>query len=352
MDTWEPALLSHEVVDTLGSGGPAERATDSAVERIASAHPSRAAYTPPVSDLTGAMARTPMHDDEIEVPPELVSALLTDQFPQWANRPLQRVESSGTVNAIYRLGDDLTVRLPVTPRFHTNLDLEFTWLPRMAPVLPLAIPEPVARGEPGHGYEWSWSVYGWLPGAIATPDRLDVHRAAPDLAEFFAALHRFDRSGGPRLEPNERGGVLATRDKDVRYSLERLDGVIDVDAAEAAWERAVAVPAFGGHPVWIHGDVWADNALVDDNGLLTAVLDFGGLRVGDPAADLISVWSLLTSETRAMFRDRLEVDDATWERGRGWAIHMAVMALWYYADTNPGIYRNAKRQMREILSAT
>lgn len=298
------------------------------------------------------MAPTRMHDDEIEVSSDLVRALLTDQFPQWANRPLERVVSSGTVNAIFRLGDDLSVRLPLSPHAHADLDLEFTWLPRMAPVLPLAIPEPVARGEPGHGYAWEWSVYGWLPGVIATPDRLDPNRAARDLAEFFAALHRFDTAGGRRLEPNERGGVLATRDRDVRYSLERLDGVLDVAAAEAAWERALGAPAFVGQPVWIHGDVWADNALVDDNGLLTAVLDWGGLGVGDPAADLISVWSLLTTESRAVFRDGLEVDDATWERGRGWAIHMAVMALWYYADTNPGIWRNASRQLREVLSET
>ncbi len=306
----------------------------------------------PGSDGLGPMTHSQMHDDEIEVPPDLVRTLLADQFPQWADRPLERVVSSGTVNAIYRLGEDLSVRLPLSPRFHADLDLEFTWLPRMAPVLPLAIPEPVARGKPGHGYAWEWAVYGWLPGAIATPHRLDVDRAAVDLADFFGALHRFDPAGGPRLGPSERGGVLATREKDVRYSLDRLDGVIDVAAAEAAWERAAAAPAFDGQPVWIHGDVWADNALVDDDGLLTAVLDFGGLGLGDPAADLISVWSLLTAEARAVFRDRLEVDDATWERGRGWAIHMAVMALWYYADTNPGIWRNAERQIREVLAET
>ncbi|MCX6024158.1 MAG: aminoglycoside phosphotransferase family protein [Chloroflexi bacterium] len=293
-----------------------------------------------------------MHADEVDTDVTLVRRLLAGQFPQWADLPLAPVRSAGTDNAIFRLGDDMAVRLPRIHRAIGQVDKEQEWLPRLAPLLPLAIPVPLAMGTPAEGYPWHWSVYRWLEGENATIDRItDPRQAAADLAQFVAALRRINPAGGPPPGAHNfhRGVPLAMRDTATRTAIEALHGVLDTAAATTAWDAALRAPARHGPPVWIHGDLQSGNLLAME-GRITAVIDFGGLGVGDPACDLIVAWNLLTAGARNVFRSAVAVDDATWARGRGWALSTGLNALSYYHSTNPGLADIARYAIAEVLA--
>lgn len=293
-----------------------------------------------------------MHADEIETDVSLVRRLLAGQFPEWAELPIEPVSSGGTNNAIYRLGDELAVRLPLLEHVTLQAEKEQRWLPVLGPLLPLAIPVPLERGAPAEGYPLIWSVYGWLDGDLATPERLaDANEAARSLAEFVSALGRIDPAGGPT--PGEhnfgRGGPLARRAAMTRQAIAESEGLVDLEAVAAAWEADLHAPAWDGPPVWIHGDLQPGNLLAVD-GRLSAVIDWGGLGIGDPAVDLLPAWNLFNGESRAAFRAALSVDNATWARGRGWALSTAITALPYYLDTNPALAGVSRTVIDEVLA--
>lgn len=297
------------------------------------------------------MTNVKMHADEPDIDADLVARLLAEQLPDWAGLPVEAVPSAGTDNALYRLGNDRVVRLPRRPESEEQAHKEQEWLPRLAPHLPLEVPVPLAFGKPGAGYPWSWSVYPWVDGENATLERLsDPVRAARELGRFLIALQRIDTSGGPTPGRHNffRGVPLAARDKFVRASLDALRGVLDTGPALAAWETALRAPALQGPPVWIHGDLQSGNLLASE-GRLRAVIDFGGLGVGDPACELIVAWNLFRGEARRAFRDALHVDAATWERGKGWALSVGLIALPYYWETNPEIVRSSQETIAEVL---
>jgi aminoglycoside phosphotransferase (APT) family kinase protein len=289
-----------------------------------------------------------MHADELETDEALVHRLLAAQFPQWADLPIEALPAGGTDNAIYRLGDELSVRLPRRRGWASgSLDKELEWLPKLAPLLPFPVPTPVARGAAGEGYPHEWAIYTWLDGEDAASVALDLPRAAVDLAELLAALRRIDPIGGPPA--GGRGGQLRPRDEATRAGIAALAGAIDATAVTAAWEVALAAPEWDRPPVWIHGDLDARNLLVRD-GQISGLVDWGSLCVGDPACDVKVAWAVLDAETRPIFRERLEIDDATWARGRGWALSQAVIALPYYVDTYPVIVEQARRWLAEALA--
>jgi aminoglycoside phosphotransferase (APT) family kinase protein len=286
---------------------------------------------------------TKMHIDELEIEEALVRRLLAEQFPEWAVLPLSRVEPAGTVNAIFRLGDALSVRLARREGPTEPDGKEFDWLPRLAPLLPIEIPVAVAQGRPGSGYPWFWEVHTWVEGKTVPVEEIDAIQAARDLAAFVAALQRIDPSGAP---PG-RGIPLAERDADVRYWLARFDGYAGV-AAE--WERALAAPPWDGPPVWHHGDLDVRNWLVR-SGRISGVVDWGSMGVGDPACDVMVAWKLHSDAARDAFREALPTDDATWERARGWVLSQAVAAVAYYTpESNPTLYREAESWLRLVLS--
>ncbi len=292
-----------------------------------------------------------MHDGEIATSVDLVARLVAGQFPQWAGRPLRPVPSSGTDNALYRLGDDLLVRLPRIDWAVGQAEKERRWLPRLAPHLPLQIPVQLALGEPAEGFPWPWSIYRWLEGENATLDRLaDPLQAAADMARFIAALQRIDPAGGPpAFEHRLRGVPLELRDRQTRRAIAAMAGMIDEAAALAVWEAALAAPVWERPPVWFHGDLLPGNVLVHE-GRLRAVIDFSGLGVGDPACDLMIAWGLFAGESRAHFREALAVDEATWQRGRGQALSQAVIFVPYYRETNPLGVAYARRMIDEVLA--
>jgi aminoglycoside phosphotransferase (APT) family kinase protein len=284
-----------------------------------------------------------MHADELEIDEALVQRLLAEQFPQWADLPLSRVEPAGTVNAIFRLGDELSLRLPRRKGPTEPGSKELDWLPTLAPLLPVEIPVPITQGLPSGDYPWFWDVYSWVEGVSAPVEEIDAIRAARDLAALVAALQQVDPGGAPR----GRGIPLAERDVEFRHWLARFDG--DPSVAQE-WDRALAASPWDDPPVWHHGDLDARNWLVR-NGRICAVIDWGSMGVGDPACDVMVAWKLHSREARDAFREALPTDDATWERARGWAVSQAVAALSYYTpENNPTLYREAETWLELILS--
>ncbi|MGE0686285.1 MAG: aminoglycoside phosphotransferase family protein [Dehalococcoidia bacterium] len=298
------------------------------------------------------MTNGPMHADEVPTSADLARRLIWAQFPQWADLPITPVQSSGTDNAIYRLGDRMAVRLPRRPGAVAQVEKEHARLPWLAPALPLSIPLPFARGQPGEDYPWPWSVLSWLDGEEATTRQLTHSTAAAvALAEFIRALQSLESSGGPApgAHNSHRGGPLAQRDARVRQAIAECGGLIDTDAATAVWERALAAPPSSSAPVWLHGDLLPSN-LLTKGGRLHPVIDFGMLGVGDSACDLLPAWAIFAPAARAAFRTVLELDDAAWERGRGWAMSWAAIALPYYLTTNPRIVEMATHTLRALLA--
>jgi aminoglycoside phosphotransferase (APT) family kinase protein len=291
-----------------------------------------------------------MHADEVDTDVALVRRLLAAQFPQWAGLPIAQVESYGTDHDIYRLGDGLAARLPRIHWATKQAAKEKEWLPKLAPHLPLGVPVQLAIGQPDEGYPFEWSVYEWLPGENANGTIDDPEQAAVDLAAFVRALRRIDTAGAKPRPRGSRGAPLEELDKTVRHSIDELGDRIDGAAALRSWDESLDAPRWEGDEAWVHGDLLPGNLLVVD-GRLSAVIDFGGLAVGDPACDLQPAWNVFAGESRARYRAELEVDDASWLRGRGWALFQAVAALPYYWDTNPGMIRQASHALAQVLAA-
>lgn len=275
----------------------------------------------------------------------LARRLVDAQFPQWAGLPLLPYPPAGSDHVIYRLGEQLSVRLPRHAGAIKQARKEAEWLPRLAPHLPLAVPVLVGVGEADFGYPWPWAVSRWLDGEVATVDALSgSHEAAVTLAEFLTALHRFDAETTEGLT----GRPLATRDTATRAAIAKVGDAFDAAAMTELWDAALAAPEWDRPPVWFHGDFHTGN-LLTTNGRLSAVIDFGELGVGDPACDLIIAFTLMSAETRATFRAALEVDDATWTRGRGWALATGLNAYVSYAAVNPRVAAQTTRQITQAL---
>ncbi|MFJ8979685.1 aminoglycoside phosphotransferase family protein [Streptomyces sp. NPDC102282] len=284
-----------------------------------------------------------MHSNGTTTDTALVRRLLTAQFPVWAELPLEPVGSHGTVNAVYRLGADLAVRMPRVEGGSEDVATEHRWLPRLAPHLPAAVSLPVVEGVPGEGYPWSWSVCRWIDGDNPVAGSGGAEFAA-DVAEFVLALRRVDTIDGPAAY---RGEPLAVRDTATRGALDALHGVVDTGASAAVWSDALRVPGPRA-TVWVHGDLQPGNVLVAD-GRLGGVIDFGCMGLADPAVDLIAAWYLLPSEARRVFRSRVGADAAEWARGRGWALSIALMELSSYRTANPVMASTARHVIGEIL---
>jgi aminoglycoside phosphotransferase (APT) family kinase protein len=289
--------------------------------------------------------------DEVDINASLVGRLVAAQFPQWADLPVEPVEVDGWDNSTFRLGARMAARLPSAARYAPQVEKEHRWLPMLAPLLPLPIPVPLAKGVPGEGYPFNWSVYRWIEGETASVGRIDnLVEFATALAAFLTALQRIDPAGGPPPGRHNffRGGPLTVYDAETRQAIAALDGRIDADAATAAWEAALAA-TWHGAPVWFHGDVAAGNLLVE-GGRLSAVIDFGTSGVGDPSCDLAIAWTLFGGESRDAFRAVLLPDDATWARGRGWVLWKGLITLAEHIDTNPLEAGSARRVIDEVLA--
>ena len=287
---------------------------------------------------------------QLTIDDTLVRRLLINQFPQWADFPIQPVLPGGWDNRTFRLGESMVVRLPRAADYAGQVEKEQRWLPRLAPLLPFAIPAPLAIGEPAHGYPWRWSIYRWIEADSAAIGRIaDARDFATDLAKFLIALQRIDATEGPQPGTHNfcRGGPLTNYDAETRKAIAALNGKIDVVAAAEIWEAALST-TWKGLPVWVHGDISLVNLLVQE-GRLSAVIDFGQLGVGDPACDLAIAWTLFSGETREVFRAMLSLDAGTWARGRGWTLWKALIVLAGLTDTNAVEAAQSWRIIDEVI---
>lgn len=277
-----------------------------------------------------------------------MQGLLAAQFPEWANLSIELLPSSGTSNAIFRLGDEMSVGLPRNESAEEGGENEYKIIPKLAPHLPLTIPAPSQRA---HQMKAILGIGSFILGSRAKSADVkrpsDLRQAANDLANFLIALQRIDTDGGQPAA--DRGLPLQRRDDYTRQSIAALSGQVDIEAVTKAWEMALKVPQWNHKPVWFHGDMLPSNLLVD-NGHLSAVIDFGGCAVGDPACYLIIAWALFSGESRNVFRNALSIDDETWDRGRGWALSWALIYIPYYQYTNPAGVAVARHTVDEVLN--
>lgn len=302
-----------------------------------------------------------LHDDELDVDVQLAHRLIEQSLPQYADLGVQPLVSSGSSNALFRLGDSLLVRMPRQPGGTATIEKEARWLPVIAQGLTTPVPEVVAIGEPGLGYPERWAVTTWLDGDVPQVP-WDVHqgsshRVADGLARLVAELRGM---GIPPPAYNDpalswyRGGRLADMDHEFRQSIDECrmiaDLGLDLDRALNVWDDALAAEQ-ATTPVrsWYHGDLLAENLLIR-NGELAAVLDFGGLAVGDPAVDLIVAWEVLDREGRQTFKQAISVDDAAWAKGMGWALLIAMITFPYYWHTMPGRCAARKSMAAAVLA--
>lgn len=289
--------------------------------------------------------------DKIHIDVFLVRRLIATQFPEWAALPIKPVEEGGWDNRTFRLGDYMVIRLPSAACYSSKVEKEQLWLPKLAPFLPLQIPIPVARGKSGEGYPWPWSIYQWLEGHASSRERIgDMNAFARALARFLIALQKIDASQGPLAGPHNfyRGGSLRIYDAETRQAMAILRNEIDIEVATALWDAALA-SSWHNTPVWVHGDIAASNLLVQ-NGQLSAVIDFGGLGVGDPACDLVIAWTLFEGESRVAFCSPFSFDNATWVRARGWALWKALIVCARLCSANAADVEKSWNVIKEVLT--
>ncbi|MHB1583578.1 MAG: aminoglycoside phosphotransferase family protein [Acidimicrobiales bacterium] len=288
----------------------------------------------------------PMHADEVPVDDATVRRLLSSQFPQWSDLPLERLPDSGTDSAIFRLGHEMGVRLPRIHWAVGQVEKEHRWLPRLASGLPAPVPIPLGRGEPGDGYPHPWLVFTWL-GGTSLDHRLGSATAdlGRRIGELVRALERLPTDGPPA---GHRGSLLAERDAAARAAIRRLRHEVDAGRALSIWADAVDAGPWTGAPVWVHGDLLPGNVLVDIGGTLAGVIDWSQTGVGDPACDGMLAWSLPPG-AREAFREALGFDDATWARARGWVIEQTTSYIPYYEPTLPRSVAQARARLASAL---
>ncbi|MEU7773334.1 aminoglycoside phosphotransferase family protein [Micromonospora taraxaci] len=292
-----------------------------------------------------------MHADQVDVTADVVATLVAAQFPHWRALPIHPLASTGTVNALFRLGTEIVLRFPLRPStdpaVRAELEREQEHARMLAARLPVAVPEPLGLGGPGEGYPGPWTAYHWIAGEPIHPGRInDLDGFARDLAGVVTALREID-TGGRVWSGSGRGGPLPAQDAGVRMALSVSGALTDTARLAEVWDRCRDVPRHDADG-WIHADLMPGNLLVRD-GRLAAVIDLETVTVGDPAVDLMPAWNLFDARSRETYRRALDVDDATWERGRGWALGQAINALPYYLRTNPVMAAIARRTLRAVL---
>ncbi len=295
-----------------------------------------------------------MHADQLHVDAQIVRRLIAEQFRGWSSLPITELRTTGTVNAIFRIGDDLAARLPLVGddegKARVLLAAEASAARELAAATSVPTPEPVAIGDPGVGYPLPWSVQTWLPGHDATvEDPAGSHAFALDLADLIVGMRAADTGGRRFGGGSGRGGHLPAHDEWLETCFRQSEDLLDVSRLRRIWAELRTLPEVD-DDVMCHGDLIPPNLLVE-GGRLVGVLDGGGFGPADPALDLVSAWHLLDEPQRELLRRELECDDVQWRRGMAWAFQQAMGLVWYYVDSNPTMSRWGRRTLDRIVAA-
>jgi aminoglycoside phosphotransferase (APT) family kinase protein len=292
-----------------------------------------------------------MHADQLHVDAQTVHGLVEVQFPQWRGLPITPLRASGTMNAIFRIGDDLAARFPLVgddpAEVRASLAAEAEATGELADAATVPIPQPVAIGQPGAGYPLPWSVQTWLPGHDATvEDPAGSIAFAHDLAELIAGMRAAD-TRARRFNGVGRGGHLPNHDEWLRTCFRQSADLLDVPLLRGIWAELRTLPEVDADAM-CHRDLIPPNVLVQD-GRLVGVLDGGGFGPADPALDLVTAWHLLDETQRGILRRELGCGDVQWRRGMAWAFQQAMGLVWYYLDSNPTMSRCGRRTLDRIV---
>lgn len=288
-----------------------------------------------------------MHDGQLTVDAALAAELIARSFPILAGAPVSTVAGSGTVNAIFRVGEDVTARFPLEPTDTAVLESEARALAEFAGASTVAAPRPLGVGPGGPGYPSAWSLQSWVPGEVADPHRYSASAAlADDVAELILALRAVD-AGGRVFDGRGRGGEPRDHDEWMAHCISRSSGIVDASEVASLWERLSGVPASGPQAM-SHRDLIPANLLVA-GGRLTGVLDAGGFGPADRSLDLVAAWHLFDHPARVRLREAVGASEAEWLRGAAWALQQAMGLVWYYETTNPPMAELGRSTVTRLL---
>lgn len=288
-----------------------------------------------------------LHADEFPLTVEIVTALIANQFPAWAQLPLHIMETQGTNNLVFTLGEDKIVRLPRMERAVPSLQKEAQWLPLLGPRLPIPIPKVIAASVPAENYPYPWLICECLSGTTIVPEHIDMTQAATDLGKIILALHKIETDGAP---PCRRGKPLSSLDEPVRDAMSLIQDIYELKKLTKIWNNFLKIPPWTGEPVWMHGDLHPGNLLMQDS-RISAVVDFGLTGTGDPATDLMVAWTILSPEARSLFKSIIKPDAATWRRAQGRAFSFGLIGYSYYRKKDPAFASISQHALDAVIAA-
>jgi aminoglycoside phosphotransferase (APT) family kinase protein len=273
----------------------------------------------------------------LNITSSLARKLIDEQFPEYSHLPITPVAKQGHDNRTYRLGDELLIRMPTDESYALKVPKEQELLPQLAPHLSINIPVPVKMGSPSKDYEFPFSIYRWLEGTSVNLLMLEkevIIQLAYDLTKFLRELQSITDVTGPNPGQHNwwRGDHVSVYERGFHDQIAHLAKFIDVAKANDLWRQACNIK-WSKNPVWVHGDFAIGNILMQDD-KLSAIIDFGGIAVGDPACDLVIAWTFLDGKARDIFIREMALDEDTWLRARAWALWKATFELCQIEDKN------------------
>lgn len=247
----------------------------------------------------------------------------------------------------------MIIRLPSAECYASKVKIEQKWLPFLSKYLSVQISEPIAMGKPSKNYPYNWSVYKWIEGESANvlqEDKLNLNSIAEQLAQFLNELQKIDITGAPVAGVHNfyRGASPIVYNVETKDTIVKLKELVDVEIVTEIWLKAIS-SKWQNKPVWIHGDLSSGNILIKDKKLV-AIIDFGGMAIGDPACDLTIAWTLFEKESRDIFRSSIKLDSDTWARARGWALWKALITLASLKDKNDPEFIKQQQIINEIIN--